>query len=187
VQSPEKVVVTFQSIDDLPAAPDGDAAYAVELRGNGVRQEIVFEARDYIELKEVQGVRADYSYTGRVAVEGDDVYTRMRTNASTDSAPGAILRNGDQLDVVDDTVDGWYKARIRTSSDPEAARLQGQIWWIERWLVDHENVPPRPSPTPIPPTPVPAPTARPYVPVPTTPPAPPRPVATPIPTPGLDL
>jgi hypothetical protein len=184
VQSPEEVEIAFQSSRDLPAVSAGSTAYAVELRGDGVSKEVMFEVRDYLESRDVQGVRADYMYTSRVAVEGDDVYTRMRRQADSDSEAKAVLRNGDQLDVVDTTVDGWYKARIRTSSDPEADSLEGQIWWIERWLVDNENVPPRPTPTPVPPTRAPVPTAIPYVPAPT---PRPQPTAVPAPTPGVVL
>jgi serine/threonine protein kinase len=185
VQSPEEVEIAFQSSRDLPEVSAGDTAYAVELRGDGVSKEVMFEVRDYLETREVQGVRADYMYTRRVAVEGDDVYTRMRMQADSGSEAGAVLRNGDQLDVVNDTVDGWYKARIRTSSDPEAANLEGQIWWIERWLVDNESVPPRPTPTPVPPTRAPVPPQRQPERVPPERPQPPT--AVPAPTPGLDL
>jgi len=192
VQSPGEVKIAFQSLRDLPEMPAGDTAYAVELRGDGVSKEVMFEVRDYLETRDVQGVRADYMYTSRVAVEGDDVYTRMRRQADSGSEAVAMLRNGDRLDVVDTRVDGWYKARIRTSSDPEAASLEGQVWWIERWLVDNENVPPRPTPTPVPPTRTPVPPQRQPEPVPPQRPQPPTAVPAPtpgvvLPTPGLDL
>ncbi|MEI6181088.1 MAG: hypothetical protein WCP31_10060 [Chloroflexales bacterium] len=78
---------------------------------------------------------------------------------------------------------GWYRARIRTSSD---SALIGRVGWVERWLVDDTGVPPMPTVTRVPPTV--APTRRPTrVPtrVPTqTPTAVFRPVP-PVPDPGM--
>jgi hypothetical protein len=149
-----EVTLTLDSIDALPIAPAGDTSYTVELRGNNLSQDVSIELWDYLDRKEVSGVLEDYLYTLRVAVEGKDVFTMMREQPDRDSTATAPLRNGDLLEIVSEEVEGWYQARIAQSSDPNSGELEGQIWWIERWLVDNEGVPPEPTPVP---TAVPAP------------------------------
>jgi hypothetical protein len=169
--APNTLIFTFNSLDDFPAPPEGEATYNIELRGSGdVAETVPITVRDFIEQTTVKGVLADYAYTGRVAVSGNEAFTRMRQQPDTSSERGATLRNGDTLEIVDNTTsDTWYQARIRSSSDPE--NPVGQIWWIERWLVDNENVPAPPPPTSTP---------RPVIRRPTSRPAP-RPAPTPVP------
>lgn len=186
VNSPTELTITFVSAADLPEPPSGNTTYTIELRSPDGNASFDIELRDYFEQKTVSGVLAAYLYTGRVAQEGEDVFTRMREQPDSASAPGAPLRNGDELQIVDVSVADWYQARISSSSDPEGATLEGQIWWIERWLVDNENVPPPPTATPIPPTAPPVivqPTTPPVIVQPTAPPPPPPPPPA-DPTPG---
>jgi hypothetical protein len=152
--SPAELMLSFASIDDLPEPPDGDATYLIELRGEGVSEEVSFEVRDYLEAKTVEGVLGDYTYTNRVAVEGEDTYTFTRAQPNADSEQGAPLRNGDEVEILRDDEDGWYQVRIRESS---TADVIGQVWWIERWLIDNEAVPAEPTAMPQPVAPAPQP------------------------------
>jgi hypothetical protein len=184
----EQITVPFDSIDDLPAPPNGEATYIIELRGRAESQSFSLQVRDFIESAEVQGVNAEYTYTQRVAVEGDKVYTRMRHQPDAASESSIELYNGDTVQILRES-DDWYQARVVTD-DPER---DGQIWWIERWLVEDEGVPPRPTPTPVPPTaaPQPQPQPQPDPPAPSQPepqpqpdpPAPPQPQPQPQPDP----
>ncbi len=196
VRSPTELTLSLQGPDDLPVLPQSDTTYNVELRGDGPPLSFTLTLHDYLAIKEVRGVLIEYAYTRRVATEGEDMFTRMRSAPDVGSEPTARLRNGDELEIVRDDEAGWYQARIRSSSDPTASEqgLIGQIWWIERWLVDNENVPPEPTPVPTavprpvqsPPQPQPQPQPQPPPqpqPQPQPPPPPPPP---PPPTPGLD-
>lgn len=131
-------------LDILPSVrlPNGEAAYRLELNGALVEAPPIV-LRDFHERGIVQGVLAQYTYTGRVATDAAGAFTRMHAAADAGSAPVALLRNGDGLDVLDLSVAGWYQARIRTSADPS---LVGETGWIERWLVDNQDVPDAPAP-----------------------------------------
>jgi serine/threonine protein kinase len=181
-EDPEELTFRLRSLDDLPAPPERKSTYIIELRGDADTQSFALEVRDFIREVSVSGVQAEYIYTRRVAVEDDDVYTYMRLQPDADSEQGAILHNDDTLQIVQQD-DKWYQARI-VSDDAER---DGQIWWIERWLVDNENIPPRPTATPVPPTPRPQPTRVPQsqpAPAPAPPPAPqPQPQPAPQPQP----
>lgn len=105
----------------------------------------------------VQGVRAEYAYTNRVAPDQFGAYTRMRSEPRPESTAVAFLRNGDQVQVLQDAND-WYQVRILQNGDGSQV---GQEGWIEHWLIDNQRVPEPPSPTPIPsPTKVPTPDNR---------------------------
>jgi serine/threonine protein kinase len=148
----EQLTFQLDSSGDLPAPPDGEATYIIELRGGGESHRFSLLVRDFIESLEVQGVNAEYTYTGRVAVEEDTVYTRMRQQPDAASEPTVQLYNGDTVQILQEAGD-WYQARV-VAEDPQR---NGQIWWIERWLIEDEGVPPAPTPTPIPPTAAPIP------------------------------
>lgn len=64
----------------------------------------------------------------------------MRVNASVGSAPIGVLRNGDQVEIVQSNGTGWRQVRIRASAD---AALVDTLGWVEGWLVDGQNVPAR--------------------------------------------
>jgi hypothetical protein len=95
----------------------------------------------------------------------------MRLRPDTESEPLGRLSNGDQVEVLRDDTEQWYEVRIRNSVHPD---VEGQIGWIERWLVDDDQnlLPPTPTITPtaspvveeptvaLPPTPFPPPAAR---------------------------
>ena len=122
--------------------PSGQAAYRVELNGALVEAPPV-TLRDFVERATVQGVLEQYIYTERVAADSTGAYTRMRAEASVASPPLGLLRNGDEIDVLELGAGGWYLARIRTSADP--AQI-GVVGWVEQWLVDNQDVPAAPTP-----------------------------------------
>jgi hypothetical protein len=153
--SPDEAILT---LDELPEALNGEVTYELQINGDGYGDVTL---RDYIEIKEVKGVNSEYEYTGRVANDETGPFTAMREVRDVASDRIGILRNGDMVDILWDEGDGWYRVRIRESSDPD------EVGWIERWLVDDNDEVPTPAPPP-----------------PTSPPAPtpvPRPNPTPIP------
>jgi hypothetical protein len=159
--SPDEAILT---LDELPEALNGEVTYELQINGDNYREVVL---RDYIETREVKGVKVEYRYTGRVADDETGLFTAMREVRDVASERIGILRNGDLVDILRDEGDGWYQVRIRESSDPDEI---GKIGWIERWLVDDNDEVPTPAPpTPVPPTPIPQPTARP---IPTSPPQP---------------
>jgi hypothetical protein len=137
------------SVAALPEPIKGEVNYALEL--DGVVQKIpAITLRDYRDRKVVQGVLADYSFTNRVATDGADTYTGLRSEPNANSQPLGRLRNGDQIDILRDDVADWYQVRIGTSGDPAQV---GVVGWIERWLVDNQGAPAAPrAPTAIPTT-----------------------------------
>ncbi len=155
----------------------GEVLYTLYLDAAAQPAEIAL--RDYIERREVQGVRSDYAYSARIAENEAGIwYTRLRQQPDSDSAPIGMLSNDDTVDILNDSTPDWYEIRIQSSTH---ADVEGNIGWIERWLVDDEEVPPRPTATPTPPPATPAPVApvepvQPVVPVqPTNAPVPPPP------------
>jgi hypothetical protein len=70
----------------------------------------------------------------------------MRLDPNVGSPPAGRLRNNDGVEILRDDVDGWYQVRIRSSADPAQVGTTG---WIERWLVDNQDVPTVPTPAPL--------------------------------------
>jgi hypothetical protein len=89
----------------------------------------------------MQGIIPSYAYTGRVASESGAAFTRMRAEPDVNSERLDELRAGDQIDVLNEEVPGWYQVRLQSN---------GSIGWIERWLVDNVGVPPAPTATRVP-------------------------------------
>lgn len=165
------------ALNQVPEPPEGEQEYQIELEAEE-RINFTVSLRDFLREATVQGVDTEYDYTNRVATDEQGPFTRMRQQSNVASEHGAVLRNGDVLQILSDEVDGWYQARVVESSVPAET---GQVWWIERWLVDDENIPPPPTATPIPPTAPPAPVVQPTA----VPPPPPQPE--PEPQPGGEL
>lgn len=122
--------------------PNGEATYRIELNGALVEAPPV-RLRDFVERASVQGVLAQYIYTERVAADAAGAFTRMRAEAGPASPPVGLLRNGDEVDILEVQAGGWYFARIHASADPAQV---GVVGWIEQWLVDNQDVPAAPSP-----------------------------------------
>jgi serine/threonine protein kinase len=129
------------SVAALPEPVEGAVGYRLELDG------VVLEApeitlRDFVERKIVRGVLPQYDYTGRVASDATGAYTRMRAESNVDSTPSGPLRNKDSVEILRDDMDGWYRVRIRSSTDSAQVGTTG---WVERWLVDNQDVPAKPA------------------------------------------
>jgi hypothetical protein len=71
----------------------------------------------------------------------------MRAEPDAASQPIGQLRNSDELDILRDEVAGWYQVRVHRSADPAQV---GSTGWIERWLIDNQDVPPQPTAVPTP-------------------------------------
>ena len=125
---------------------NGEFTYWLEIDGARVQGQPVL-LRDFIGAKQAAGILVEYRYTDRVAEDQNGVYTALRSEPDPASQPIGRLRNGDTLHVLRDEVAGWYQVRIHSSPDPSQ---QGTVGWIERWLVENQEVPPKPEPTPTP-------------------------------------
>jgi serine/threonine protein kinase len=136
------------TIPPLSISLNGEIEYRLEVNGSTANAPAV-ALRDFIERKPVNGIRPEYSYTNRVATDQTGPYTAMRTEANTQSPPLGVLRNGDEIEILRDDVPGWYYVRISHSTDAAQVPLVG---WIERWLIDNQNVPPRSTAVPTPET-----------------------------------
>jgi hypothetical protein len=66
----------------------------------------------------------------------------MLVDPDAASAPAAVLRPGDEVDLLRDDVAGWYQVRLRIAS---ASSQTSVVGWVERWLVDNEGAPAAPS------------------------------------------
>ncbi len=122
-----------------PALPDGEARYLLQFNGSALQAQSV-TLRDFIERKAVQGVLPEYAYTQRVDTDGAGALTSMRAEPDPQSQRVGLLRNNDEIDLLRDDVENWYQVRIRASADQAQV---GQVGWIERWLIDNQEVPPQ--------------------------------------------
>jgi hypothetical protein len=176
--SSRRLVLTFDSLRDLPTLPEGKAMCVLTLRSNGGPElQVELPVQDFLQQATVSGVSEAFAYSNRIASDDAGYYTRMREQADAESSATDILRNGDVLEILNEQ-EAWYQARIRESGDPEAV---GRIYWIEKWLVDGEPAPPTPTPTPVPPTAAPVrPTSPPVQVRPTSPPVQVRPTSPPV-------
>lgn len=178
LDNPEQMTLR---LTQLPTPLNGELATVLYLNGSP-QETLPIMVRDFLESKTVAGVKADYDYTNRIRSDGLGPYTTIHGTADANTAPVAPLRNGEQIEVLRDDADGWYEVRVRVSNDP--AQI-GRSGWIERWLIDDQEVPLRqivpPTATPRPVTAAPAPTARPTTPPPPTARPTPRPTARPAP------
>jgi hypothetical protein len=158
--------LTLELAEDAFGELGGDVVYTLYL--DDIAQSATVTLRDYIEQREVRGVRAEYAYTTRVAQDETNTwYTRLRQQPDKASTPIGMLSNNDTVDILDDTNPEWYEVRIRASTHEDVIN---NIGWIERWLVDDTGVPSPPTATA---TAAPRPVAT----------AVPRPVATAVPRP----
>ncbi|HWQ15777.1 MAG TPA: protein kinase [Roseiflexaceae bacterium] len=126
-------------IGELPGLLNGEEAFALYL--DDVAQPLTVVLRDYRERRTIRGVRAAYSYTGRVSSDESGALTQMLTDPASGSAPVAVLRNGDEVDLLRDDVPGWYQVRLVIRGRITQASVVG---WVERWLVDNQGVPEAP-------------------------------------------
>lgn len=133
---------------------NGEVAYKLQLNDKEYTE---IKLRDYSENKDVEGVKSEYEYTGRVA-DDNGPFTSMREVRDVGSERTGVLRNGNEIAILRDEGDGWYQVRILESNDPEQI---GKVGWIERWLVDDKAdevptpVPTSPPPLTLPPRPLP--------------------------------
>ena len=133
--SPDQLLL---AVAGFPETITGEVSYQIELSGRPVQQLIT--VRDFISTSIVKGVLLDYFYTGRVFAGAGGVATRLRTQADQNSEQAGLLQNGDQVQILQDTPAGWYQVRVAQSKSPQS---QGQVGWIEQWLVNNTNVPPQ--------------------------------------------
>jgi tRNA A-37 threonylcarbamoyl transferase component Bud32 len=131
-------------INNLNISIVGAIPFTLELNGTPVPGAAV-TLRDYSSVRVIAGVRPEYTYSGRITVEANGVFTLMHEEPSPESAVTYPVRNGDEVEVLSTQPEGWYRLRIRTSGDQN---LIGQIGYLERWLVDNTDVPTPPIPTP---------------------------------------
>lgn len=96
-------------------------------------------------IREMKGIKKEYLYTDRVTKDKTGWYTKMRVKTDEDSKRLEILRPGDKVRILKEDKKDWYYVQIFKSHD---TKLEGKEGWIERWLVDNENVPKEPTPTP---------------------------------------
>lgn len=123
-------------VTELPGPLDGEAEFTLAL--DGERQPVGVVLRDYRERRLLQGVQADYSYTGRVRSDASGPFTQMLAEPDASSKPVAVLRNGDEVDLLRDDRPGWYQIRLRIVGQTTQFSVVG---WVERWLVDNRDVP----------------------------------------------
>lgn len=144
-RSPVPLQIEAQAADTLiltiGALPDPVVgAVPFQLVLDGVPAQLV-TLRDFLASLQVQGVNAEYLYTGRVGSEDDTTFvTRMRLGPQLDAERGGFLQNGDLVEIVQEQPNGWVELRVVES--PIADHV-GKRGWIERWLVDNQNVPPQ--------------------------------------------
>lgn len=96
-------------------------------------------------IRELEGIKEDYLYTDRVTEDKTGWYTKLREKPNVDSKRKEIIRTGDKIRVMKEEKKDWYYVQIFKSHDK---KLEGKEGYIEKWLVDNENVPEEPTPTP---------------------------------------
>jgi len=133
---------------NLKTSLAGAIPFTLELNGTPVPGAAV-TLRDFISIRTVAGVRAEYRYTGRIEEDGQGLFSRLYAEPVATSSLTDPIRNGDEVEILSDQPAGWYRIRLRTSSDQN---LAGRSGYIERWLIDNIDVPPPPTPT-VPPEP----------------------------------
>lgn len=162
--------------------PITDTARAILRLNDAVVETRPLLLRNYLAIKTVQGIKSEYAPTTRVLEDVNGPYTTIHAVSSVYSAKEAALRNGEEVAILRDDVEGWYRVRIRAAADPGR---EGAVGWIERWLIDDRvepagrseptaaSVPASAPPKRVPPTATPSPTPRPRPkPQPTAPPSP---------------
>ncbi len=92
--------------------------------------------RDYLDRRQVAGVLADYTGTGRVFIDAAGAYTTLQQQPDVRSERVVVVRAEQLVEILRDDHAGWYLVRYVPASEQPPA-----IGWIERWLVDNTNVP----------------------------------------------
>lgn len=134
------------SLPELPAGFSGSRSLTLELDGT-VQPAATLVLRDFLEERQVIGVRSDYAATGRIATDAFGPFVTIHTVADVNSPQTGSIRADDTLQILSVAAEGWYQVRVAAAvADP--ARV-GQVGFVERWLVDNTNVPtPAPTSTP---------------------------------------
>ncbi len=121
----------------LPATFTGEATLLLTL--DSVPQpDVAIRVRDFLERRIVAGVRPEYAYTAQIGADERGAYTSLHIAPDAASDRFAVLRNGDTVEILRNDEPGWYQVRIRQSATTFHLNAVG---WIERWLIDDENVP----------------------------------------------
>lgn len=121
----------------LPATFAGEATLFLTLDG-APQPDVAILVRDFLQRRIVAGVRPEYTYTAQISADERGAYTSLHTAPDAASNRFAVLRNGDTVEILRDDEPGWYQVRIRQSATTFHLNAVG---WIERWLIDDENVP----------------------------------------------
>jgi uncharacterized protein YkwD len=96
-------------------------------------------------IRELVGIQKEYLYTDRVTKDKEGWYTKLREKPDVDSKRKETIRTGDKVRVMKEENKDWYYVQIFKSHD---IKLEGKEGYIEKWIVDDENVPKEPTPTP---------------------------------------
>lgn len=146
--------VTRNELQLRLASPDASIrtdAYILALNGDLISTTNIL----VIATRPIIGLTAENAgRTSRIGEDAQGYFTLMRVQPDAMSERIGSLRNDDQVEVLDESNPNWYQVRIRKSSDPRQANIEG---WIERWFLD-VGAAPEPTLTPAS-TPVPQPTA----------------------------
>ncbi|WP_232279998.1 protein kinase domain-containing protein [Roseiflexus castenholzii] len=122
----------------LPSDFRGEATLMLVIDG-APQADVRLILRDFLERKAVSGVRREYRYMPQIGVDEAGAYTSLHTAPDAASNRFAVLRNDDVVEVLRADVPEWYEVRINASAN---ALHVGAVGWIERWLIDDQNVPP---------------------------------------------
>lgn len=98
-------------------------------------------------IREVKGIKKEYIYTDRVAKGDGFYYTKLREKPEEKSKRLETVKPSDKVRIIKTDKKGWYFVQIFKSEDKDRIGKEG---WIERWLIDNENVPVEPTATPTP-------------------------------------
>jgi hypothetical protein len=137
-------------IFELTSLPSNFRGGEYELLINGERNRTLV-LRDYVREERLQGVKFEYRYLASIWP-----FPRIRSNNRDIAGPfvmlypqpdpsgkDAYLRNGDLVEILDDTTNpDFYRVRVKENFDSSVVGREGWIW---AWIVD--GTPPLP-PTP---------------------------------------
>jgi serine/threonine protein kinase len=131
--APDQVILV---VAQPPTPVVGDVTFVLHL--DDTPQPVAIVLRDYLERRTIRGVLPEYRYTGRITEDQSGPAAAMLAEPNAASAAAALVRNGDEVDVLRSDMEGWYQVRLTIRSQQTETQVVG---WMERWLVDNQGAP----------------------------------------------
>lgn len=148
VQSPTDMIVRPA---EQVSPPGGPVVYTLVVNNQAAGSVTL---QDFIRSVQAQGILRTYLnrnpalfFDGRSGF-GAFLWAEAEQQNRVPATEGhVVISNGDTLEILDESVAGMYRVRVRSNTlDSADPQVIGTTGWIVRWLIDNQGIPQAPAP-----------------------------------------